>query len=177
MAIDLASRNPDKVCWPVQQHFVSQLIRLTQVKALILENTFTSIPALVPHVLPVLGPFTFLCHQKWDSASKVHLIPPTTPVLLLSGARDQIVPQEHMKKLRELFSKRGTKAEERNPAEKSRWEEFEHGSHSKPLRTPPRMFESLYSDFHAFYLDDTTAQRGYWSCIEEFLESLRDKSR
>ncbi|KAL0071070.1 bem46 protein, variant [Marasmius tenuissimus] len=136
VAIDLASRNPDKI------------------KALILENTFTSIPNLVPHVLPVLGPFTFLCHQKWDSASKVPLIPPTTPVLLLSGVQDQIVPQEHMKTLRELFLQRGAKGGERNPVEKSRWEEFEHGSHN-----------------------DTTSQRGYWSCIEEFLESLRDKSR
>ncbi|KAG7095054.1 hypothetical protein E1B28_005844 [Marasmius oreades] len=135
VSIDLVSRNPDKIT------------------ALILENTFTSLPALVPHVLPLLGAFTFLCHQKWDSASKIHLIPPQIPILLLSGRRDQIVPQEHMRMLRELILRRGAKGEERNPEEKSRWEEFEHGSHN-----------------------DTTAQRGYWNYIEEFLDGLRDKS-
>ncbi|KAL0581286.1 bem46 protein, variant [Marasmius crinis-equi] len=135
VSIDLASRNPDKIT------------------ALILENTFTSLPALVPHVLPALSAFTFLCHQKWDSASKIPLIPPKTPILLLSGAKDQIVPQEHMKQLRDLVLQRGAKDGERNLEEKSRWEEFEYGSHN-----------------------DTTAQRGYWNIVEEFLESLRDKS-
>ncbi|ESK92536.1 bem46 family protein [Moniliophthora roreri MCA 2997] len=135
VAIDLASRNPSKVT------------------ALMLENTFMTLPSLVPHVLPVLGPFTFLCHQKWDSASKIHLIPHKTPILLLSGAKDQIVPPEHMQGLRDLVSKRGSKDGVRNPEERSRWEQFEHGSHN-----------------------DTTAQRGYWNAIEEFLESLRDKS-
>ncbi|KAK7457113.1 bem46 protein, variant, variant 2 [Stygiomarasmius scandens] len=53
VSIDLASRNPDKI------------------ESLILENTFTSLPALVPHVLPLLSPFTFLCHQKWESEAKI----------------------------------------------------------------------------------------------------------
>ncbi|KAF5332332.1 hypothetical protein D9758_016115 [Tetrapyrgos nigripes] len=53
VSIDLASRNPEKIT------------------ALILENTFTSLPALVPHVLPLLSSFTFLCHQKWESEAKI----------------------------------------------------------------------------------------------------------
>ncbi|KAF5340323.1 hypothetical protein D9611_007810 [Ephemerocybe angulata] len=65
VSIDLASKNP------------------TRIAALILENTFTSLPSLVPHALPVLGPVSFLCHQKWDSINKIPMIPATTPVLML----------------------------------------------------------------------------------------------
>lgn len=74
VTIDLASRNPDSIT------------------ALILENTFLSLPSLIPHALPILSPFSFLCHQKWDSASKISLIPASTPMLLLSGLQDEIVP-------------------------------------------------------------------------------------
>ncbi|KAK0450350.1 Alpha/Beta hydrolase protein [Desarmillaria tabescens] len=124
VAIDLVSRNPSKIF------------------ALILENTFTSLPELVPHVLPILGPFTFLCHQKWNSASKVPLIPARTPVLLLSGSADTLVPPEHMRALRELMRKRGED-------EVSRWEEFPGGQHN-----------------------DTSAQRGYWHAVDDFVTSL-----
>ncbi|PBK83889.1 alpha/beta-hydrolase [Armillaria gallica] len=124
VAIDLVSRNPSKIF------------------ALILENTFTSLPALVPHVLPILGPFTFLCHQKWNSASKIPLIPARTPVLLLSGSADTLVPPEHMRELRELMRKRGED-------EVSRWEEFAGGQHN-----------------------DTSAQRGYWNAVDDFVTSL-----
>ena len=64
-----------------------------------------------------------MCTEKWDSASKVnsllcfhlrgfnnsqvHGIPSTTPVLLLSGGLDDLVPQEHMFQLRTLFEKMG----------------------------------------------------------------------
>ena len=90
--------------------FVRPLIRPSpagvQIRALILENTFLSLPRLVPSALPVLGPFAFLCHQKWDSASKVPLIPAETPMLLLSSVQDEVVPREHMQELWELVQKR-----------------------------------------------------------------------
>lgn len=60
----------------------------------------------MPSALPVLGPFAFLCHQKWDSASKIPLIPAETPMLLLSGVQDEVVPREHMQSLWELVEKR-----------------------------------------------------------------------
>ncbi|KAE9390129.1 alpha/beta-hydrolase [Gymnopus androsaceus JB14] len=53
VAIDLASRFPGEIA------------------AIILENTFISLRLLVPHVLPLLGPFKFLCHQRWESAGKI----------------------------------------------------------------------------------------------------------
>ncbi|KAF9559944.1 alpha/beta-hydrolase [Agrocybe pediades] len=137
VSIDLASRNPTKIA------------------ALVLENTFTSLPSLVPHALPVLGPFSFLCHQKWDSASKIPLIPATTPILMLSGARDEIVPREHMRALWEAVAKRGEKkkvngSEYKVGLERAKYMEFEYGGHN-----------------------DTCTQPGYWSAIAEFIASLK----
>lgn len=136
VAIDLASRNAAKI------------------NALILENTFTSLPSLVPHALPVLGPFSFLCHQKWNSASKIPLIPPTTPILMLSGASDELVPKEHMRALWEVVAKRGEKkkpngSEYKTGLERAKYIEFESGHHN-----------------------DTCVQPGYWTAIAEFITSL-----
>ena len=123
------------------------------VSALILENTFLSLPRLVPSAIPALGPLSFLCHQKWDSASKIHLIPHTTPILMLSGVRDEVVPREHMKGLWELVQKREDSKKSENvssdkevaspspagsvpvvvidPRNKSKFLEFSYGSHSE----------------------------------------------
>ncbi|KAF9465466.1 Alpha/Beta hydrolase protein [Collybia nuda] len=136
VAIDLASRNPSKI------------------GALILENTFTSLPSLVPHALPLLGPFSFLCHQKWDSASKIHLIPATTPILMLSGARDDLVPKAHMRALWEAVAKRGEKKtsggkEYKVGLERAKYMEFKSGGHN-----------------------DTCVQTGYWPAVADFVASL-----
>ena len=109
-----------------------------QIHAVILENTFTSLPQLVPHTLPALSPFSFLCHQKWNSAAKIPLIPATTPILMLSGARDEVVPKEHMRSLWEIVAKRGeTKTsggkEFKVGLERAKFKEFENGTHSKFL--------------------------------------------
>ncbi|KZV61490.1 alpha/beta-hydrolase [Peniophora sp. CONT] len=77
------------------------------VKALVLENTFTSLPRVIPAAMPWLGPFAFLCHQKWESFAKVPRIPPDIPVLLLGGVRDELVPRQHMHELWRLFCARG----------------------------------------------------------------------
>jgi len=125
---------------------------LDKINALILENTFTSLRKVVPHALPFLGPLSFLCHQKWDSVSKLPLIPRSTPILMLSGVRDEVVPCEHMKELWEIATRRqGTKVNsldgsgnarengkerERNPevgSGRSKFVEFEQGCHSAHL--------------------------------------------
>ncbi|KAJ7263043.1 Alpha/Beta hydrolase protein [Mycena rebaudengoi] len=139
VSIDLASKNPTKIA------------------ALILENTFTSLPSLVPHALPLLGPFSFLCHQKWDSASKVPLIPATTPILMLSGVADELVPKEHMRALWEVVARRGeTKTtggvEFSKGLERAKYMEFELGGHN-----------------------DTCVQPGYWSAVADFIADLGDK--
>ncbi|KAH6872025.1 Alpha/Beta hydrolase protein [Coprinopsis sp. MPI-PUGE-AT-0042] len=136
VSIDFASRNP------------------TKISALILENTFTSLPALIPHAMPALSSVSFLCHQKWESINKIPLIPAATPILMLSGMLDEIVPKEHMRALWEAVTKRGEKTSrnsEGNPAvERARYMEFDLGD----------------------TVDDTVAQPGYWAAILEFIGSL-----
>jgi len=141
VAIDLASRNP------------------TIINALILENTFTSLPSLVPHALPLLGPFSFLCHQKWDSASKIPLIPSSTPILMLSGAMDQLVPKEQMLALWEIVARRGEKKtpggiEFKTGLERAKYMEFEYGGHN-----------------------DTCVQTGYWNAVADFVASLGETQK
>lgn len=136
VAIDLASRNP------------------TKISALIIENTFTSLPNVIPHALPLLGRVSFLCHQKWDSASKIPLIPATTPILMLSGAKDEIVPKDHMRALWEAVAKRGEKKtpagkEYKTGLERAKFMEFEDGTHN-----------------------DTCVQTGYWTAVADFVASL-----
>jgi fermentation-respiration switch protein FrsA (DUF1100 family) len=72
---------------------------------LILENTFLSIPKLIPSVLPALRHVSFLCHQHWDSETAIARIQ-DTPTLLLSGALDELVPPSHMAELREIIERK-----------------------------------------------------------------------
>ncbi|KAN0124281.1 alpha/beta-hydrolase [Russula decolorans] len=89
VAIDLAYRNPKAIT------------------ALIIENTFMSLPRLIPTAMPWLGPFSFLCHQKWESYLKAPKLPPSIPVLMLGGARDEVVPRSQMKELWAIIRNRG----------------------------------------------------------------------
>lgn len=72
----------------------------TRIRHIILENTFLSIPHLIPRVAPVLTPFTFLCTQKWNNFK---LVPELgQKVLFLVGKEDELVPPDHMVKLHTL---------------------------------------------------------------------------
>jgi len=119
VAIDLTSRNPNKI------------------SALIVENTFTSLPDVV-HSWPIIGFISFLCHQKWKSAAKIVRIPPTLPILMLSGRKDEVVPPKHMNKLHQLalsrgrLSKKSKKQGPEEPEDASKYTVFEgfpHGTH------------------------------------------------
>jgi fermentation-respiration switch protein FrsA (DUF1100 family) len=102
------------------------------VHGMIVENTFTSLPRLIPSAIPPLRYFTFLCHQIWDSYSAVSLIK-DTPVLLLSGSKDELVPPSHMKELHEKFLNEKTCVE---------FVSFENGTHNDTC-LQDRYFESI----------------------------------
>ncbi|KAJ6620010.1 Alpha/Beta hydrolase protein [Mycena sp. CBHHK59/15] len=136
VAIDLACRNPSKI------------------SALIVENTFQSIPHVV-HDWAYIGRLSFLCTQRWNSAAKMCLIPPCTPLLMLSGGRDQVVPQKNMRALWEIArTRRGPKSSKgrREPvsvSDKDRFEEFRYGTH-----------------------ENTFACTGYWPKVGDFIASV-----
>jgi len=74
-----------------------------QVRALVLENTFTSIPEMIPAVLPLLKPFTFLSINKWNSGQAIGNV--VCPILFLSGQKDELVPPRMMRELHERATK------------------------------------------------------------------------
>ncbi|CAG8509344.1 2010_t:CDS:2 [Dentiscutata heterogama] len=96
-----------------------------QVDALIIENTFLSVPKLVPHLVPQLRYLTFLCIQFWSSDKSIKNIK-QTPILFLSGSKDEIIPQQHMKSLYELAQPTGGKE----------WKEFSNGMHNDTTLQP-----------------------------------------
>ncbi len=76
VAISMAAAFPDKV------------------RFMIAENTFLSIPRLIPVVAPILRPFSSLCHQNWNSAAAIKTAPQRC--LFLVGERDELIPPAHM---------------------------------------------------------------------------------
>ncbi|KAI9313420.1 Alpha/Beta hydrolase protein, partial [Dichotomocladium elegans] len=87
--------------------------------ALIIENTFLSIPLLIPHIIPPMRHLVYLCHQKWRSYRTIQFIRKAS-ILFLSSAKDELVPPSHMAKLHKAADTRGAKV----------WREFENGTHN-----------------------------------------------
>ncbi|KAI7875955.1 alpha/beta-hydrolase [Lichtheimia hyalospora FSU 10163] len=87
--------------------------------ALIIENTFLSIPLLIPHVFPPMRHLVYLCHQRWRSYRNIQFIR-KIPILFLSSCKDELVPQSHMAKLHMAANTRSGKI----------WREFEHATHN-----------------------------------------------
>jgi fermentation-respiration switch protein FrsA (DUF1100 family) len=98
VAIDLAARNPDPL------------------KAIVVENSFTSVPDMVDVVLPTLRYFKFLSRNQWSSEEKVKSL--KMPALFLSGRQDELVPPVMMDRLYESCT---SSSKEFIP--------FEHGHH------------------------------------------------
>ena len=74
---------------------------LDQVSHLIVKNSFLNLRKLIPKVMPLLSPLSFLCTEKWDSEAKMRCIlqekSSRKPFILLhSGLSDELVPAEHM---------------------------------------------------------------------------------
>lgn len=73
---------------------------------LIVENTFLSIPDLVPHVMPVFKHFTWLCRQRWLSKERMmDLKSSKVRLLILCGTADTLIPPSHSKGLLEIAKK------------------------------------------------------------------------
>ncbi|KAF9426980.1 hypothetical protein BGZ94_005704 [Podila epigama] len=113
VSIDIVARNEEKF------------------SGLIVENTFLSLPKVIPHVLPMISKVAFLCHQIWNSESMIQQIT-RLPVLFLSGRKDELVPPAHMEQLRQLTSTTG----------KVVWKEFADGTHNDTC-LKPGYFEAI----------------------------------
>ncbi|KAI9324887.1 Alpha/Beta hydrolase protein [Zopfochytrium polystomum] len=120
-----------------------------------------------PHVMPFLTYVTFLCHQKWDSATSIARIDRATPMLLLSGGRDELIPQSHMLELLRIArsSRRGEAVGPYRSASSS--------AGAKKGSVPERDADGVrWEEFAAGGHNDTCVQPGYFERIGEF---WRDK--
>ncbi|KAJ3202703.1 hypothetical protein HK099_001766 [Clydaea vesicula] len=124
-------------------------------EALIIENTFLSIPKLIPTVMPVIAPVKFLCHQKWNNEESIKNLK-KIPILLLSGSKDELVPPSHMlelfkilKEVRRCNIKKKDNLLMEDEDLKLVWKEFANGTHN-----------------------DTCMQDNYFKFIFEFLHNL-----
>lgn len=95
------------------------------ISGLVLENTFLSIPKLIPNVLPLLSPLSFLCTEKWESERLIRHLPRDIPVLFLSGKKDELVPPSHVESLYDLC-----------PSETKQLAEFDDGMHNDTIIQP-----------------------------------------
>ncbi|KAI8901869.1 Alpha/Beta hydrolase protein [Globomyces pollinis-pini] len=103
-----------------------------KIHALMIENTFLSVPKVLPNAVPLLAPLTFLCSSVWDSEKLIGSI--DLPILFLSGDSDQIVPNSHMKKLHDI-SKNSTK-------KLIKFKSFAKGNHNDTV-SQPAYFETV----------------------------------
>ncbi|GJJ15800.1 hypothetical protein Clacol_010078 [Clathrus columnatus] len=107
VALDLASRNAESIL------------------ALIIENTFKSIPRMISEIFPSQSSarvIRFVCREKWDNETAIAGLPPDLPLLMLSGLQDEVIPASHMKGLWTIF-------QQKSPTQ-AVWQEFPLGKHN-----------------------------------------------
>jgi fermentation-respiration switch protein FrsA (DUF1100 family) len=68
------------------------------IRGLILENTFTSISAMVDNLFPILRPLKpLVLRLNWPSLQRIAGV--KAPILFISGGQDEVVPAWHMQAL------------------------------------------------------------------------------
>lgn len=73
-------------------------------KGVIVENTFTSIPDMVDHLMPLVAKVkSLILAIQWNTMEIVPTL--ACPVLYLAGSRDEIVPHSHMLQLHQLTTR------------------------------------------------------------------------
>lgn len=72
------------------------------IKGIVLENTFLSVCKLIPIVIPIARPFSWMVTERWDSAERIKLLKPDIPSLWLGGGKDELIPPSHFKELFDL---------------------------------------------------------------------------
>lgn len=163
VAIDVTSRNHSAI------------------SALIVENTFTSVPGLVKE-WPMGRFLSLFITERWTSADKISCLPPRLPILMLSGLRDVVIPPKEMDALWKVAQARQEKKQsnwssfvftcssDSNPEEieapqKDTLKTFSRGSHSAFISR--QLYDFMMTEL---LLDDTCLQRGYWDAVRDFLD-------
>jgi hypothetical protein len=158
------------------EEYILHLYNFRQITALMIENTFTSVPDVLKKLPGIIGHLTFLVTQKWYSAQKISHMPTTLPILMLSGICDTVIPPSHMAKLWEVASTRNPPSRLRSgtvpeyiPPQNDIFQDFSYGQHSEFCLSP-----SLYFFLSVGLSDTTVYQSGYWQTVFRFLDKILD---
>lgn len=120
---------------------------------LILENTFTSIHAMVSSMYPAWLPYRYLARvflrSPWDSLGAIQKlqVPLPCPILLLASKKDNVVPHSMMQDLHKALSL--TQLDGHRAAGLS-WKSFPYGFH-----------------------DNAYQQPGFWKAWQDFIRALK----
>lgn len=93
-----------------------------EIAGLILENTFISIPEMIPALVPALKYLRFFSANKWNSLKLVKEKELKVPTLFCAAIKDEMVPHKHML---ELYAA----AIEKNPDLSITMYKYENGGH------------------------------------------------
>ncbi|KAH9481003.1 Protein bem46 [Psilocybe cubensis] len=137
VAIYTASKNPNTV------------------SAVIVENTYTSIPDLLKS-MPVIRYFSWMSTQKWRSSTALSRLPTSLPILILSGRMDEYIPYTYMEKLWKIAMNRG-RSESKNSVP------------NEEYRPPMNDMFRVFPDGMHYY---TSHEPYYWETVFEFLDPL-----
>jgi uncharacterized protein len=78
----------------------TEIAKGAKVRGVILESTFTSIPAIARRLLPMIPADAIFKSECYESASKIASI--ESPILVIYGERDDLIPVSEGKRLFEL---------------------------------------------------------------------------
>ena len=76
---------------------VCEIAQQRAFKAVVLESTFTSIPAVARNLIPILPADAMLRTERYDSIEKIGAF--KSPVLVIHGEKDNLIPVSEGKKL------------------------------------------------------------------------------
>jgi hypothetical protein len=102
----------------------NQPVSSMQIKGVIIENTFTSLPSLVDVLMPAISFLkSLVLRNYWPSLTRIPHI--TAPILMIAGTSDELIPHAHMKALRAAAQS----------AKYVDWFEVEGGEHNTTWQT------------------------------------------
>eukprot|EP01026_Neomeris_dumetosa_P075309 TRINITY_DN79295_c0_g1_i2.p1 TRINITY_DN79295_c0_g1~~TRINITY_DN79295_c0_g1_i2.p1 ORF type:complete len:325 (-),score=35.53 TRINITY_DN79295_c0_g1_i2:263-1237(-) len=119
-----------------------------KVRAIMVENTFTSVMNMVPKVVPFLAPLigdkkplNFLVWDKWINEEKIQQFKPDFPILMFSSKYDELVPSKQMERLKQVCSSRNV-----------HWVDFKRAGHMDAYETESVQYWQGFKKFYDQYM-------------------------
>jgi hypothetical protein len=131
---------------------------------------------LIPNLIPLLTPFTFLCHEKWESEKELLKFTYKMkdkngsenflPILLLSSELDEIVPANQFEELCQIL--RNTRREASTQKEREIEESLNREQYIPEQILVPEQYNVFWYRFDNVHHNDTCIHPEYYNCIKNW---------